>query len=68
MCGISDYYPVVCCLNSGHNKSQSHSHKYVTYRSMKKFDKDSFLLDLANAPFDIYDYLFQYSNVLNVIK
>jgi hypothetical protein len=52
MCGISDHYPVVCCLNGGRIKSQSHSHRYVTYRSMKKFNTDSFLFDLANAPFD----------------
>ena len=52
MCGVSDHYPVACSLLCGRRRSGFKTHKYVSYRSMKKFNKDSFLLDLANASFD----------------
>ena len=52
MCGASDHYPVACSLICDQRRSDISTHKYVNYRFMKKFNKDSFLLDLANASFD----------------
>ena len=47
--GCSDHFPVcITWLKKGTRIPKS-GHKFITYRSFAKFDKDSFLLDLANS-------------------
>ena len=48
---ISDHYPV-CISHKRGLKSKKQLHDYIKYRSMKLFDKNSFLSDLSNCPFD----------------
>ena len=47
---ISDHYPVCLTHKLSHCKDKELDHKTITYRAMKHFDEDQFLLDLECQP------------------
>ena len=55
---ISDHYPVCLTHKLSHCKDKELDHKTITYRAMKHFDQDQFLLDLECQPWfllNMYD-------------
>ena len=56
--GISDHYAVCCNWALKVDKTtRTHQHTTITYRSLKRFDKDAFLADLSTVPFDsVYNH------------
>lgn len=54
---ISDHFPV-CFTRKISGKSLNDSvHKTITYRSLKRFDEDNFLLELSNQPWQLINTL-----------
>jgi hypothetical protein len=49
---LSDHYPIFCTLALKVPKEKKNRHTSIMYRSFKKFDKNDFLNDLSQAPFD----------------
>ena len=55
---ISDHYHVCLTRKLSHCKASEQGHKTITYRAMKHFDQDQFLLDLECQPWfllNMYD-------------
>ena len=50
--GISDHSPIFCSKSSIELKNTNKNHVYIQFRSMKHFNKEMFLSDLKEVPFD----------------